>query len=106
IKGILIYEGDSLDRFLRPEWKSHLDTLRAELETMKKAVPPSFPYYMGLKESTEPANVKVNLRGDPYTLGDDAPRRFLQVLTEGEPASVTRGSGRRELAEAIAAHPL
>ncbi|MCI0627568.1 MAG: PSD1 and planctomycete cytochrome C domain-containing protein [Acidobacteria bacterium] len=106
IKGILIYDGDALDRFLRPEWKSHLETLRAELETLKKAVPAPFPYFMGLKESPEPTNAKVNIRGNPYDLGDEAPRRFLQVLCGGEPAPYTHGSGRRELAEAVARHPL
>lgn len=106
IKGILIYEGDALDRFLRPEWRNHLETLRAELETLKKAVPDPFPYFMGLKESPEPTNAKVNIRGNPYELGEDAPRRFLQVLSGGEPAPYTQGSGRRELAEAVATHPL
>jgi len=106
IKGILVYDGDALDRFLRPEWKSHLETLRAELETLKKAVPAAFPYFMGLKESPQPKNAKVNIRGNPYDLGDEAPRRFLQVLCDDEPAPYTHGSGRRELAEAVARHPL
>ena len=34
------------------------------------------------------------------------PRRFLSVLSEGEPKPFTKGSGRLEFAKAIAGHPL
>jgi len=50
--------------------------------------------------------LKLHLRGNPYNLGDPVPRRFLSVLGPGEPAPFTRGSGRLELAQAIATHPL
>ena len=47
--------------------------------------------------------MKVFLRGNPATPGAEAPRRFLSVLsTEGSPAFSTKGSGRLELARAIA----
>ncbi len=105
-KGILVYDGEALDRFLRPEWKSHLETLSAELDVLKKDSPKPFPFFMGLKESSEPKNLRVNVRGNPYDLGDEVPRRFLAVLSDGEPHPFTRGSGRLELAEAIAGHPL
>ncbi len=39
-------------------------------------------------------------------LGDEVPRRFLSVLSDGEPAPYAKGSGRLELAETIAQHPL
>src|SRR5262249_1548694 len=42
-----------------------------------------------------------HVRGNPATLGEEAPRRFLAVLdTQGKPFA--KGSGRLELAEAIA----
>jgi mono/diheme cytochrome c family protein len=104
--GILTYEGKDLERFLQPEWKRHADMLRAELAALKKAQPKPYPFLMGLEDAETIANLKVNLRGNPYNLGEEAPRRFLEILCEGEPALFQKGSGRLELAEAIVAHPL
>src|SRR5581483_1711746 len=44
---------------------------------------------------------RVFLRGNPNQLGDDAPRRFLAVLSGNERPAFRQGSGRLELAQAI-----
>ena len=49
----------------------------------------------------KPQNLHVFLRGNTQTKGDIVPRRFLRVLSEGEPKPFTQGTGRLELAEAI-----
>lgn len=49
----------------------------------------------------KPQNLHVFLRGNTETKGDVVPRRFLRVLSEGEPKPFTQGSGRLELAESI-----
>jgi hypothetical protein len=49
------------------------------------------------------ADLNVFVRGDVNNKGTVVPRRFLRVLCAGEPAPFKDGSGRRELAEAIAA---
>lgn len=49
-------------------------------------------------------NPYVFKRGKPGNRGDDVPRRFLTVLAASNPAPFEKGSGRLELAEAIA-HP-
>jgi Protein of unknown function (DUF1553) len=54
-----------------------------------------------LKEAPKPVNLRVHIRGNPETLGDEAPRHFLSILG-GEGTLFTNGSGRLELAEAIA----
>jgi hypothetical protein len=53
-------------------------------------------------------DLNVFIRGNPERKGDLAPRRFLRILSEGEPQNFTEGSGRKELAEDIAspANPL
>ncbi len=103
---VLLFHDDQLERFLGPEWKSHLGSMRTELETLKKSMPSGYPYLHGIGESTHPANLKLHLRGSPFNLGDEVSRRFLPILSEGEPLPLQKGSGRLELAEAIVQHPL
>ncbi len=55
----------------------------------------------GLSEATA-TDLHVYVRGNPAQQGELAPRRFLRVLSKGEPPRFTHGSGRLELAEAIA----
>jgi hypothetical protein len=54
----------------------------------------------------KPTNLKVSKRGSPYNLGDEVPRHFVSVLSDGTPAPFEHGSGRLELADAIVRHPL
>lgn len=59
-------------------------------------------------EEGSPTNLNVFVRGNVERKGPLAERRFLRVLSEGDPVPFQRGSGRRELADAIAgrANPL
>lgn len=50
----------------------------------------------------EPQDLQVHLRGNVDNKGPLVERGFLQVLCDGEPQRFTKGSGRLELAEAIA----
>ena len=63
------------------------------------------PIAHGLAE-TSPTNMKVFLRGNPAKLGEVAPRRFLKILAAENPKPFTQGSGRLELAEAIASRTI
>jgi cytochrome c553/uncharacterized small protein (DUF1192 family) len=49
----------------------------------------------------EPRDLPVFLHGNVATPGDIVPRRFLTVLSKGEPQPFRNGSGRLELAEKI-----
>ena len=60
------------------------------------------PVVHALAEGPNPANMRVHLRGNPANLGDEAPRRFLAVLAGDDPPPFKTGSGRLELAKAIA----
>jgi len=57
---------------------------------------------MSLVDSPHPKNSLVFVRGDPNRLGEEAPRRFLTALAGDMPAPFKQGSGRLELAKAIA----
>src|SRR5439155_22824073 len=48
------------------------------------------------------SNLNVFVRGNVDTKGPVVERRFLRILCAGEPASFKEGSGRAELADAIA----
>jgi hypothetical protein len=67
----------------------------------KKNVSPVYPVVHALKDGPRPINMKVHVRGSPETLGEETPRHFLSILG-GEGKPFTRGSGRLELAQAIA----
>ncbi|MCI0361302.1 MAG: DUF1549 and DUF1553 domain-containing protein, partial [Planctomycetaceae bacterium] len=61
-----------------------------------------YPFLHTLKDANQPRNVQVHVRGNSETLGPEAPRRFVEVLCTDEPTPFSAGSGRKELAEAIA----
>jgi hypothetical protein len=67
----------------------------------KNKVPPKYPVIHAIKEGT-PANLAVHIRGNPKTLGEEAPRGFLTILSGEKPDPFKQGSGRLELARAIA----
>ena len=100
--GVLYYGAKDIDRFLGGIAKSYVSKLRAEIVDLEKDLRPAYPFLHTVKDSAKPADIRIALRGDPGTLGEVAPRRFLQVLCEGEPARYEQGSGRAQLAEAIA----
>ncbi|MBI3416954.1 MAG: DUF1549 domain-containing protein [Verrucomicrobia bacterium] len=61
-----------------------------------------------VEDSDKVEDLPVFLRGNVSRKGPVAERRFLRVLSRDEPPAFTHGSGRRELADAIAdrANPL
>jgi mono/diheme cytochrome c family protein len=105
-KGVLIYTDKSLDRFLSGEWKSRLDSLRNRVDALTKTKPAKYPLIHGVADVPHPGNLKLHIRGNPENLGEEVPRRFLAILSRGDPVPFQHGSGRLELAEAIVSHPL
>jgi hypothetical protein len=100
--GVFYYGPKEVDRFLGEHWKRYLTTLRLEAKQLEAAIPPAYPFWHVLKDSDKPRNTKVAIRGDTSNPGEEAPRQFLTILSEGEPKPFSRGSGRGELANAIA----
>jgi hypothetical protein len=82
--------------------------LRTRLARLQKEAPPQYPFLHALQDSKKPADVKVYIRGDEQNQGEVAPRRYLSVLSKGEPPALQAGSGRLQLANLIAdaANPL
>ena len=61
------------------------------------------PHAMGLRDVENPVPAHVFRRGNQNDLGEKAPRRFLKVLSRSDRRPFAHGSGRLELARAIAA---
>jgi hypothetical protein len=57
---------------------------------------------MALVDRASPGNSHVLKRGNPSNPGDEVPRHFLEILSATNPPPFTNGSGRLELARAIA----
>lgn len=106
--GILYYRGGKVERFLTPDRVAHLDRLREDVRRAKAKMPPAYPYFLALEDVEAPRNLRVHIRGNAQNLGEEAPRGFLSILGDDGPQQFRHGSGRRELAEAVAdpANPL
>ncbi|MBS1830381.1 MAG: PSD1 domain-containing protein [Acidobacteria bacterium] len=99
--GVYYYDSKQVERFLGAPAQRYLKQLREESAALEKAIPKPYPFWHVLKDAEKPADIKVAVRGDASNPGEIAPRRFLGVLCDGEPALFRMGSGRAELAEAI-----
>jgi mono/diheme cytochrome c family protein len=104
--GLLAFRGWTLERWLGADRRKYIEDLRAEIETMKKALPEKYAYVHGVTDAAKPIEPKLHIRGNPMREGDIVPRRFLSVLSPDTPPPLTRGSGRMDLAEAIVQQPI
>ena len=82
--------------------------MREKIEELEEGLP-EIELVMGVqdKDSTAIDDIGLHIRGNPLTLGERVPRTFLHVLEDDDaPATYDRGSGRLQLAQDIASHPL
>ena len=100
--GVLYYKAEGIERFLSGLWAEHVRASREQAKALRAQVPEKYPYLHVIEDVEKPENEHVHIRGSEDNLGDEVPRRFLTVLCEGEPAPFTHGSGRLDLARAIA----
>jgi hypothetical protein len=100
-KGLFAVEPSELEKQLPPDQAARLAEQRQSLKRLQETALPMYPIAHVITEAT-PADMKVFVRGNPANQGDVAPRRFLQILSRDEPQPFANGSGRLELAEAIA----
>jgi mono/diheme cytochrome c family protein len=81
--------------------KPRLRELQAKVADVDATHPGAPPRAMAMVDGN-PHNVRVFIRGQAGNLGPEVPRQFLEVLSRPEPKPFTKGSGRLELAQAIA----
>jgi hypothetical protein len=92
---------DRIERFLSDDTKESLAAQRKAVEERKKAAPPKYDVVHTLTEG-KPSNQKIHVRGNVGELGEEVPRRFLEVLSTSPDTPFQQGSGRLELAKAVA----
>jgi len=104
--GLLAFYGNDLERQLGERRRLQLELLRADIKKQRKELGPKYAYVHGVADVPAPTPIQVHLRGSPFRLGEEVPARFPAILDDEQRTPFTRGSGRRELAAAIVAHPI
>ena len=64
---------------------------------------PTVPRAHGVWDVEQPTDMKITIRGNPRALGDEVPRGFLRVISDEQPVIPAGESGRRQLADWVAA---
>ncbi len=82
--------------------RNQLRALQAKVDQWKATSPAAPARAMVLVDAPNPVQPYVFLRGNPANRGPNVPRQFLQVLASKDAQRFTNGSGRLELAQAIA----
>jgi mono/diheme cytochrome c family protein len=82
--------------------QAQLQKLRKEVEQWRANGPGAPPRAMALVDLATPVEPRVFRRGSPNNLGPAVPRQFLEVLAGTDRKPFSDGSGRLELARAIA----
>jgi cytochrome c553 len=79
----------------------------AEEAALKKTAPPVPRMAMAVRDEDQIEDCRINIRGNPHQLGEVVPRGVLRLFPDATPPQMPKHqSGRRELAEWIAAQPL
>jgi hypothetical protein len=76
--------------------EQRLAELRSQRNTVTASAPNEFVY--GAIEKDQPKNAQIHIRGDRLKLGDEAPRKNLEILGN-DPLPADAGSGRLQLAD-------
>jgi hypothetical protein len=93
---------DATFRFLDRAARDKLTALRKRIDQFRASSPVAPPRAMVLQDLPQPVTPHVFLRGNPNNPGPAVPRQFLGVLAGPQRKPFTEGSGRLELARAIA----
>jgi mono/diheme cytochrome c family protein len=102
---VFVFRGWELKRRLGSVMQEYLTNLSEQIAVAKKAIPP-FPYVNGIADVQHPVDIRLNLRGNPHSLGKPVPRMFLAVLSPPDQKPFTQGSGRLQFANDLIKSPI
>ena len=91
-----------IERLFDIPTRQKLRALQRKIDELDATHPGTPPRGMTLQENSSPYQPRVFVRGNPNNPGPEVPRQFLEVLSPGNRRPFQDGSGRLELARAIA----
>ncbi len=99
---------DAASALIRRQINDRTSALKRDVEALNWTEPGAPLRAMALVDKSAPANSRVFLRGNPANRGPEVPRQFLEILAGDQRVPFKDGSGRLDLAHAIAdpANPL
>ena len=97
-----VLDHDFARRLFARDVRDHLTKLEKEVDAFQVNSPAAPPRAMVLGDAPQPTDPHIFIRGNPARAGAKTPRQFLGVLSPAERKPFANGSGRLELAEAIA----
>lgn len=93
---------DQLERVYGRDHREHVRDLRKKVAEWVVTSPGSPPHAMTLADNDQPHEPVIFERGNPGRRGPQVPRRMPRILGGNDSPRFTNGSGRLELAQAIA----
>ena len=109
LQALLVAEGappnlgyDAAAAMIKRQIDDKTSALKREVEALQWTEPGAPLRAMAVADKPVPVNTRVFLRGNPANRGPEASRQFLEVLSAEPRQPFTDGSGRLELARAIA----
>ena len=94
-------DGD-VNRVMDVEGRQGIRSRKRKFDELEGEHPGAPNRAMVLLDNASPHNPRIFRRGNPGMIGDAVPRRFIAALSHGERKPFVEGSGRLEMAEAIA----
>lgn len=95
-------EVSMLRRLLDTPAQQKMRALQRKVDELDATHPGAPPRAMALQDNAKPTRPHVFVRGNAGNPGEEVPRQFLQVLAGGKRQPFPHGSGRLDLAQAIA----
>ena len=91
-----------IEPFFDEKTRVELAQLQMKIDQWNLEATVAPPQALVLCEAANPVNPRVFRRGNPTMMGEAVPRQFLKALSTPDPRPFAEGSGRLELARAIA----
>ncbi len=100
--GPFVIASDEVERLQNRAERDKFRALERKVAELDVEHPGAPPRAMVLNDRPQPVEPRVFLRGNPGRPGDQIPRRFLKILSGEDRKPFEHGSGRLDLANAIA----
>jgi len=105
--GVLVFMGWSLQRRVGPQFQTYIEAEQKQIGALDKDLKDTpYPYVNGMDDKPKIEDIKLNIRGNPHSMGPVVQRGFITVLGPPDKQPYSDGSGRLQFANDIATHPL